>query len=204
MQSSSAKTFGDAVRGRRDAAEAAVEGAKRMFVPVIASSLTTLAAFIPLMLFGGGWARRACAANGAVVHHHRVARRMFPGAAGTPAGAVRKDARRDTTRRSCAQRSTRAFARFLRSRGSCRWRGPRIDKPGVDLVRRHRRDGVRHQSGCVATRRHSLRHGLRLRVDRGRRRVQRRRRPIAKNTRSSHSWKTRCAQTDAAVRQRRI
>lgn len=33
--------------------EAAIGGAKRMFVPVIASSLTTLAAFIPLMLFGG-------------------------------------------------------------------------------------------------------------------------------------------------------
>ncbi len=33
--------------------EAAIGGAKRMFVPVVASSLTTLAAFIPLLLFGG-------------------------------------------------------------------------------------------------------------------------------------------------------
>ncbi len=33
--------------------DAAVGGAKRMFVPVLASSLTTLAAFIPLLLFGG-------------------------------------------------------------------------------------------------------------------------------------------------------
>ena len=33
--------------------DAAIGGAKRMFVPVLASSLTTLAAFIPLMLIGG-------------------------------------------------------------------------------------------------------------------------------------------------------
>ena len=33
--------------------DAAVGGAQRMFVPVLASSLTTLAAFIPLMLIGG-------------------------------------------------------------------------------------------------------------------------------------------------------
>ena len=33
--------------------DAAIGGARRMFVPVLASSLTTLAAFIPLMLIGG-------------------------------------------------------------------------------------------------------------------------------------------------------
>ena len=36
-----------------DAESAAIAGAKRMFVPVMTASLTTLAAFAPLMLFGG-------------------------------------------------------------------------------------------------------------------------------------------------------
>ena len=40
-------------QGGEGAAEAAVNGARRMFAPVMAASLTTIAAFLPLMIIGG-------------------------------------------------------------------------------------------------------------------------------------------------------
>ncbi len=69
--------------------EAAEGGARRMFAPVMSSSLTTIAAFIPL--FADHWLHRQVPRRHPVryrVRHHRLADRELPGPARAPAAQL--------------------------------------------------------------------------------------------------------------------
>jgi len=112
--------------------EAAVGGARRMFVPVLASSLTTLAAFIPLVLIGGELGAAVLALPTVllcvIVASLCECFTVLPG----HLKAAFEKMRADDTISPLRQRFDRAFARFRDVRFMPIVRAA-IDKPGATL-----------------------------------------------------------------------